>query len=38
VHNAKGLKHKIFQEAHESAYSIHPGGNEMYRDHKATYW
>jgi hypothetical protein len=25
-------------EAHESAYSIHPGGNKMYHDLKASYW
>jgi hypothetical protein len=25
-------------EAHESAYSIHPGGNKIYHDLKATYW
>jgi hypothetical protein len=29
---------KILREAHESAYSIHPGGNKMYHDLKATYW
>jgi hypothetical protein len=32
------LKDKILCEAHESAYSIHPGGNKMYHDLKATYW
>jgi hypothetical protein len=32
------LKSKIFQEAHESNYSIHPGSSKMYRDLKATYW
>jgi hypothetical protein len=32
------LKDKILREAHESAYSIHPGGNKMYHDLKATYW
>jgi hypothetical protein len=36
--NVKELKDKILREAHESAYSIHPGGNEMYHDLKATYW
>jgi hypothetical protein len=34
----KELKDKILCEAHESAYSIHPGGNKMYHDLKATYW
>jgi hypothetical protein len=38
VPNIKELKDKILQEAHESAYSIHPGGNKMYHDLKATYW
>jgi hypothetical protein len=38
VPNIKELKAKIFREAHESAYSIHPGGNKMYHDLKATYW
>jgi hypothetical protein len=36
--NLKELKDKILCEAHESAYSIHPGGNKMYHDLKATYW
>jgi hypothetical protein len=38
VSNVKELKDKILREAHESAYSIHPGGNKMYHDLKATYW
>jgi hypothetical protein len=38
VPNIKGLKDKILHEAHESAFSIHPGGNKMYHDLKATYW
>jgi ribonuclease HI len=38
VPNVKELKFKILQEAHESAYSIHPGGGKMYHDLKATYW
>jgi hypothetical protein len=36
--NVKELKDKILHEALESAYSIHPGGNKMYQDLKATYW
>jgi hypothetical protein len=36
--NVKELKDKILLEAHESAYSFHPGGNKMYHDLKATYW
>jgi transposase InsO family protein len=38
VSNLKELKDKILHEAHESAYSIHPGENQMYHDLKATYW
>jgi hypothetical protein len=37
VPNVKELKDKILCEAHESAYSIHPGGNTMYHDLKTTY-
>jgi hypothetical protein len=38
VPNVIELKDKILHEEHESAYSIHPGGNKMYHDLKATYW
>jgi hypothetical protein len=38
VPNVKELKDKILREAHESSYYIHPGGNKMYHDLKATYW
>jgi hypothetical protein len=38
VPNIKELKEEILREAHEFAYSIHPGGNKMYHDLKATYW
>jgi hypothetical protein len=38
VPNIKELKNKILHEAHKCAYSIHPGGNKMYHDLKATYW
>jgi hypothetical protein len=38
VSNLKELKDKILHEVHEFAYSIHPGGNKMYHDLKATYW
>jgi hypothetical protein len=37
VPNVKELKDKMLHEAHESAYSIHPGGNKMYHDLKATF-
>jgi hypothetical protein len=38
VPNVKELMDKILYEAHESTYSIHPGGSKMYYDLKATYW
>jgi hypothetical protein len=38
VPNIKEFKDKILREAYESAYSIHPGGNKLYHDLKATYW
>jgi hypothetical protein len=38
VPNIKELKDKILHEADESAYFIHPRGNKMYHDLKATYW
>jgi hypothetical protein len=38
VPNVKELKDKILYEAHESTYSIHPGGNKMFHDLKVTYW
>jgi hypothetical protein len=38
VPNVKELKDMILCEAHESAYSINPGGNKIYHDFKAIYW
>jgi hypothetical protein len=38
VPNVKELKDKILHDSHESAYSIHPGGNKMYHNLKAIYW
>jgi hypothetical protein len=38
VPSVKELKDKILCEAHESAYSIHLGGNKMNHDLKNTYW
>jgi hypothetical protein len=34
VPNLKHLKEHILQEAHDSAYSIHPGSTKMYKDLK----
>jgi hypothetical protein len=38
VPDDKEIKNLILQEAHNSAYSIHPGGNKMYQDLKLSYW
>jgi hypothetical protein len=38
VPNVNELKDKILREAYECTYSIHPRGNKMYHDLKATYW
>jgi hypothetical protein len=32
------LRQQILKEAHESAYSIHPGGTKMYQDLRETFW
>lgn len=32
------LKQQILREAHESAYSIHPGGTKMYQDQRQIFW
>ena len=36
--NVDGLRKEIMEEAHFSAYSIHPGSTKMYHDLKDTYW
>ena len=38
VPNIKALRETILREAHESAYSIHPGSTKMYQDLKEYYW
>jgi hypothetical protein len=38
VLDIKEIKNLKFQEAHDSAYSIHPRGNKMYQDLKVSYW
>jgi hypothetical protein len=38
VHNRKHVKELILGEAHDSAYSIHPGSTKMYKDLKTHYW
>jgi hypothetical protein len=38
VPNLKPSKELILREAHDSAYSIHPGSTKMYKDLKTRYW
>jgi hypothetical protein len=38
VPNLKNNKVLILREAHDSAYSIHPGSTKMYTDLKTRYW
>jgi hypothetical protein len=38
VPNQKPIKESILREAHDSAYSIHPGSTKMYKDLKTHYW
>ena len=38
VPNVDELRKEIMEEAHFSAYSIHPGSTKMYHDLKDTYW
>ncbi|XP_074282738.1 uncharacterized protein LOC141607280 [Silene latifolia] len=34
----KELKKKILTEAHATPYSVHPGGDKLYKDLKKTFW
>lgn len=38
VSNIDELKRKILDEAHKTAYVVHPGSTKMYKDLKETYW
>jgi hypothetical protein len=38
VPNLKPIKESILREAHDLAYSIHPGSTKMYKDLKTHYW
>ena len=38
VPEADHLRERILKEAHDSAYSIHPGSTKMYQDLKEKYW
>jgi hypothetical protein len=38
VPDLKPIKEPILREAHDSAYSIHPGSTKMYKDLKTQYW
>ena len=37
IPNDSVLKHEILQEAHQTGYTVHPGGTKMYRDLKKMY-
>jgi hypothetical protein len=38
VPEIKEIRESILREAHDSAYSIHPGSTKMYQDLKSRYW
>jgi hypothetical protein len=38
VPEIKEIRESILHEAHDSAYSIHPGSTKMYHDLKSRYW
>jgi hypothetical protein len=38
VPEIKEIRESILREAHDSAYSIHPGSTKMYHDLKSRYW
>jgi hypothetical protein len=38
VPDVKHIRELILREAHDSAYSIHPGSTKMYQDLKTRYW
>jgi hypothetical protein len=38
VPDLKPINESILREAHDSAYSIHPGSTKMYKDLKTRYW
>lgn len=38
IPNVPELKDEILDEAHNSRFSIHPGGTKMYKDLKMHYW
>jgi hypothetical protein len=38
VPEIKHLRESILKEAHDSAFSIHPGSTKMYQDLKQKYW
>ena len=36
--NRRDLKQRLMEEAHNSPYSMHPGGDKLYKDMKKTFW
>ena len=38
VPNSVDLKQEVLKEAHNTRFTMHPGGNKMYRTMKQHYW
>ena len=38
IPNDLDLKGEILKEAHNTSYTIHPGGTKMYQDLRETFW
>ena len=38
VPDCSDLRNRIMSEAHNSPYSVHPGGNKLYQDLKGQFW
>jgi hypothetical protein len=38
IPDIKAIRELILKEAHETAYSIHPGSEKMYQDLKKRFW
>ena len=36
--NCEDLKRRLMEEAHNTPYSVHPGGDKLYKDLKKVYW
>lgn len=38
VHANAEIKGKVFEEAHKTKYTMHPGSTEMYQNIKRNFW